>query len=336
MDCLDGYIGIKGCSDSEPESGLYINDLPGISIASIDGIANAEKVTYVKVFEDISRRALRRFATLVNNWLAVRYQLKTITQSANLGTITTTAETAASASKRGFTIFLSEQDDYVKSNLHVIHIQSLNLILKEAKNTTIKVYDIVELTDANGDMVVDELDSFVVTGQAGKNRIAVNEDYKPTLGLFVAYDSTDIDSLTLEVPDLNSFCGCVFDAYGCEAKIQGAISTDLTNVSRGTNTYGLSGIISIGCKFDQFVCDNRQAFSTALWFLYGHEYWNERIYTDRLNRYGTIDKEKAEKARNETWTIFNNELQTALDGVHLDMDCCLECSAQVKMVEVQL
>lgn len=331
MDCLEGYIGIRGCSDSEPESGLYINDLPGISITSIDGIASAEKPTYIQVFQDIERRALRRFHTLVTNWISLRYKLKRVTQSANLGLITSATQTAASASYRGFTVILSELDDYVKSNLHVIHIQSLNLILTEAKNTTIKVYDIIE------EGVYDELDSFTVTGQAGQNRVAVNTDYKPTLGLFIGYDSTDIDSLTLEVPDLNHFCGCVCESLGCKAEVNGAISDNpVTEIAMGNNTYGLSGIVSIGCKYDQFLCDNRQAFATALWFLYGYEYWNERVYTDRLNRFGTVDKEKAEKAKVQLWTEFNEELQTALEGVNLEGNCCVECNAQVKLVEMAL
>ena len=43
MNCLTDYIGLRGCTDSDPISGLYINDLAGISLKSIDAIADNEQ-----------------------------------------------------------------------------------------------------------------------------------------------------------------------------------------------------------------------------------------------------------------------------------------------------
>jgi hypothetical protein len=53
MECLINYIGLQACANTEPSiSGKYINTLPGISLESIDKIANAEQVTYAGVWRD--------------------------------------------------------------------------------------------------------------------------------------------------------------------------------------------------------------------------------------------------------------------------------------------
>ncbi len=72
MDCLKDYIGIQGCGAPVPLappgetlsdvfSGLYINQLPGVSLKSIEKLADEEQQNYLGVWADIQRRALLKF-----------------------------------------------------------------------------------------------------------------------------------------------------------------------------------------------------------------------------------------------------------------------------------
>lgn len=61
MDCLTGYIGLKVCGDETSASGMFINSLPGISLESIDKIAESEQVTYAGVWADVQAEAAVRF-----------------------------------------------------------------------------------------------------------------------------------------------------------------------------------------------------------------------------------------------------------------------------------
>lgn len=62
MECLIDYIGLQSCAnDQVPDSGLYINTLPGISLESIDKIADGEQVTYKGVWLDTQKEAAVRF-----------------------------------------------------------------------------------------------------------------------------------------------------------------------------------------------------------------------------------------------------------------------------------
>lgn len=63
LDCLKDYIGFIHCMGvyEQPESGLFINTLPGISLESIDKIADSEQITYRGVWNDAQLEAIPRF-----------------------------------------------------------------------------------------------------------------------------------------------------------------------------------------------------------------------------------------------------------------------------------
>lgn len=63
LTCLVDYIGLQNCGGvyEQSESGLYINSLPGISLESIEKIADAEQVTYKGVWDDAQTEAMVRF-----------------------------------------------------------------------------------------------------------------------------------------------------------------------------------------------------------------------------------------------------------------------------------
>lgn len=61
--CLIDYVGLQACGGvyESPLSGLYINSLPGISLESIDKIADSEQITYAGVWADAQTEAAVRF-----------------------------------------------------------------------------------------------------------------------------------------------------------------------------------------------------------------------------------------------------------------------------------
>lgn len=62
LNCLKDFIGLSYCDgDAQPPSGLFLNSLPGISIESIDKIAEAEQAGYLGVWKDVQTSALAQF-----------------------------------------------------------------------------------------------------------------------------------------------------------------------------------------------------------------------------------------------------------------------------------
>lgn len=65
LDCLIDYIGfirVLGVYD-QPESGQYINSLPGITLENVESIADSEQETYVGVWNDVQKEASARMYT---------------------------------------------------------------------------------------------------------------------------------------------------------------------------------------------------------------------------------------------------------------------------------
>lgn len=339
MNCLKGHIGIEGCSQTPVASSLYINRLPGIELKAIDKLATQDQENFHGVWNDIEERAVRRFKNEVNKEFKKRYKLKTLTQSFNIERLIDASDVILESPEyRGFTVELNrETDDYVASNMQLIHIQSLFLYLSIAQTTTIKVYDLDTLT---------EIDSIKVDGEEGWNTVSVNGNYN-SRRIFVGYDSFSIDSVTQDITKLSQavkygtisddYCLC-FSYSNQNVEIRGAKS-DLNDVSPefGNNTFGLSGLISIKCSYEGLVCNNLDTFETALWYLEASEFCFERRFTSRLNEFTLFDKTKAKELQEEYEKRFLNELSTAIEGINLNMqDLCLECNEQFQYTDARL
>jgi len=341
MDCLEDWILVKTCATTTPDSGVYLEDLYGVSLRQIDEIANEDQVNFTGVWADIQKRALNRFKTDVISGLKKRYLLKTLTSNVSIGkNVLQTTETASASEYRGLRIELNdENDDYVYSNLHRIYIQNVQINLKSAVNADIKFYDL-----DTGTLLLTK----TYTGVQGWQSINVNQ-YFDVRRLFVGYDASLADSIDTDINKIRSYS----ETICCGLEIDGASSTqaDPTTLTLGNNTFGLIINCAAVCGYEALVCNNKDLFTQSLLYLLGIELMNERIYSDRLSRYTTIDLRQAELLRQEFMSrykggqvdngtvilSFDGELPTALDGIQLNQnDCCIECNDTIMFKDANL
>lgn len=339
LNCLKGHIGIEGCGGETPASDLYINRLPGIEMEAIDKIATADQVNFQGVWEDIEERAVRKFRNKVVMEFNKRYKLKTITQAVDIEKlINTDVSTASGADYRGYALELNRDvDDYVASNMQSIYIKSLPLYLSGAVNTTVKIFDLDTET---------ELFSQAVTGVQGWNTVSVNQTFSYRR-LYVVYNATNVTSVEQDITKLrqavlygNDGCHCLC-YYGSNLRIEirGASSTiaDPFNITYGDDTFGLSGIFSVQCSYDNLICNNMPVFETAFWYLCGAEFCFERSYTSRINKFTPMDQKKAKELEKTYNTRFEEELITAIGGIDLDLnDLCLVCNEPIRQADARV
>lgn len=345
MKCLQDYIGIRYLNGPVPDSGLYINSLPGVSLKAIDKIANEEQVTFSGVWSDVQNRSLKKFESAITNYFAKKWQLRVIHESIQLpnsflGTDAVNQLTPAAPGYRGITYDLG----FTASPMACIHIETLQIYLLAPQSTvTFKVWEVIDNANAN------LLDTFTLTGGvAGWNTLKVNKDYN-VWKIFVGYESTSIDSIWMPLNraydmfnqqsliqwPTNSPCQAwLFGGATTPPYTGGDVTTnDYGNLTELNNTYGLSGQIGTKCGFENIICAWKQKFATALWYAHGSELMIERMFSDRLNRYTTIDMERAQKLQKYFEQMAEKELATVMDGIDLvTWDCCLNCNAQVQLV----
>lgn len=75
LTCLTGYIGIRTCADDQPGSGLYINDLPGISNEVLQMVTDYESETYLQTWKEIEERTILQYRTRLMAKLNECYQI---------------------------------------------------------------------------------------------------------------------------------------------------------------------------------------------------------------------------------------------------------------------
>jgi hypothetical protein len=309
-------------------------------LESIDKIAEADQVTYAGVWRDVQQRAALRFENDIVRAFQSKYQIRNVTQSLDLLKFIDTVndQTAAAAKWRGFTIELVQSNIYhwVQSALQTIHIQSIWLYRKAVTAAvTAKVFNL-----ETGEVLATI--TIPVNTAAGWTEVNVNTRFFAPR-LFVAFDSTAVDCVEGDITSdiINRFSDCACAIFNdCEGAINGAQSTSLltsvtdSDIATGNNMFGLSGIFSIGCSYYSLVCQNKTQFLMAWAFLLGREMMWERTNSSRINRWTTIDKDKANEQMEKFNTEYLKELDTVTAGFSLNTgDCCLECNAPVQYRE---
>lgn len=85
------------------------------------------------------------------------------------------------------------------------------------------------------------------------------------------------------------------------------------------------------------VCEKKELFDVALWYLHGVEVMIERTSTDAMNRYTSIDLDKAERLKEEFYAEFQSALSDAVLSMNPeDSDCidgCVDCNDAIRFVQ---
>lgn len=334
MDCLYNYIGIRANATNggygiveAPESNLYINDLPGVTFNMGSAVVNSDQSAFLDMWDSVQRRALKVFTTTFTNAMSKKYRLKQITESYTLPDVIGTATHAPVVGElRGIYI-----DCFIgKSSFHHIPVGTVKVYTTAACSFDLKIYGVT------GNDTLTELDSFPVTSTgAGWKTVIVNKKYTNNRRLFIAYDGSDITSpsITLNGIDLNPwiynlqyFFNHVFISGGTYDSIGDRFT------SGPMDTYGITMTAGLQCSYDVLICNYRENIALAWWYLLGAELMKERIYTDRINRYTTIDLNKAKELRSEFEGLYTNELMTFVDSLTLSKDWCIDCDAIIRQI----
>lgn len=356
LDCLKDFIGVQGCTTTTPDSGIFINQLPGVELEMIDSLADEQQVDFIGVYDDIQERAVRRLKTDVNAEFKKRHLLKNITQSIDLGRnldfVDFAVARVAAPEYRGIALTLRRQDkDFAYSNLQTIYVQEVSVFFTSLNPTTIKIFDIQTGVELFSKDVPAPLDTELVSVQ-------VNQTFE-SREIIVVYDGTLLDAITYDLQRLKNAVnrrqdGCNLFSISCDdgnrnAELRGMFTPNQNNPEEdivfGDNSFGLTVKWSVICSFDTFVCNNKETFTRSLWYLLGIELMWERMFTDRLSRFTTFDNNRAKELaklfeviyRGGTIDdiVYEGELFMAIDAMDLnDSDYCLECYSEVRIDEL--
>jgi len=329
MTCISDLIGIKnGCSDTIPVSGLYVNDLPGMSLKIADAAANSEKVNGFTLIQNRIDFASTYLSNDIRTYLQDKFVINSILESSKAGFYKDDNDIIASSNKlKGIKVTVREEP-FIN-----INISKIGLRFDSVQTTNIYIYNLYTaelLYTLPITTVADEITYITVNKQIATN--------KQRLSLFICTDvsvSDYYDSSVLEVGNKQGCSTCQSSRY--LSRISGgsldpALSKTESNFVSANNTGGITLDYTIECDMDNYICSLGRSLSWSLLYKTGHLIMQELINSDQLNTVVMINKSRNEELLSYYEAEYIKSINQLTSNLKTPDDICFNCSPRIKKV----
>jgi hypothetical protein len=301
---------ITASKDTPSRSGLYANQLPGVTLDLLDDLTKDEQESWEEFWSDIYDRSITNFVGEVQGKLADKFNVNLVLLARETSSFK--ADLNTNTGDAGIKL------QFVLPKYGVIHVVQIEVYADYGQtDKTFTFYD----TDASGR----ELYSKTVDLEAGLNTINIDQDFSVDK-LFIGFDAEDVSIRQTQNRYFDechyfeySDTSCLFPCYG---NTKGSVSQ--------YNGGGLNVIYNIHCSIRKFVEDNINIYKEAFWYRIGLELLRERIFSDRFNRWTTMQSEDAEKKEATYAKECELKLNNAIRSLRLTEDpTCFACKNTV-------
>lgn len=329
MGCFDDIIGIdKLCSAETPSSGLFIQDLPGVTVKLADMAADEETSSGVALINEKITFATNSILQDIREFMLPYMKHNSALENSTIGYYQD--DLLAVAAEAGY-----RKGIQVKIDNHRyldFYINSIKLQTNTSGATSIYIYNLI-----TGKL----LDTIAITTVADvPTEVFVKKSYKTEnqkLNLFIAIDGnvgTYQTGLSKSHLGCQTCTGGYQNNYAIFQNVKIANAGPFTNVSTRATTYttGLSINYSISCSIDVFACNISNLLAWPILHKTGAELMRELQYSRRLNSIIVIDKGMNEKLRAEFDAEYAKSMQRILDNISVPNDECFKCQQKIKSV----
>ena len=329
LDCLNGLIAVKGCGSNPTAS--YIQQLPGISIPDIDVAISTDHANAKAFLEEQILFAQEIVIQDVYQHLALKHELKSFIENDTVGEYyeLKTAVAAQAGYLTGIRLRI-DSTPYLK-----LFINQIRLFVNTTGDVDIFIYDLQQgkLLDT---ITVDAVAGEIVTTD-------VNKEYftqKQRMNLFIGYLST-FESYKANVTNAaggDDCTGCCSYSNGnisfFGSKILDASQKTTDNIEGNSGTAGISFSYSLGCSFEEHLCNIRNMLALPLKYKAGELIMQQLKVSKRPNPLVTAYKGD----NDELMGFYNGKYETLmkslLKNMRMPTSVCFECKPQSRSVVV--
>lgn len=310
------YIGLDRSTPSR--SGLYVVDLPGVSVSLVESLTGDEQADYLEMWDRVYGRACENFvediATAMQDKFLVEEKLATretsqFQEDANDNT-----------GLAGVTLRFN-LPKYAK-----IHILSVEIMSGVPHTTPPFAFNIYE-NDENGRILYEGLKAI----PAGRSVINVDQDFEADQ-LFIGYNPQSFDLNQTENKYFKSN-GYIYDKLACTFPC--GCGSDHAGYVRQVNGGGLNVKFVVQCAIEKFVADNLPVFKNSLWYYCGLELVNERLFNERLSQYTTMDEETMARLETKFTSYVDKKIKKVVSGLRIpEGSPCFICEGGGRVVNL--
>lgn len=302
--CLNDFIGVR-CLTTNPTSGLWINDLPGINLRYAADIVDSDGVSGLQFLKEKIDYATKLVVQELNAIALPYFRLNALVDQIEAGVFKNNYQNW-SAGQRGVRI-KSSNGRLLRIRINTVKFKSnnpstsLDFQIKDGQD----VYNYTGTTDVNGYY---EFNPEFIS--------KANE-------VFVTVDS---DNNSINRTEVKQGCGCSTK----NTKFLTANGWDGVTGKIANTTFGLVVDATAECSYDEFACMVISKLSFPILFKAGIEIVKEAVGTDRLNSITLLDTDKANfllKDFEEQYAKHTKILADSMPELMKRIDnCCIICN----------
>ena len=332
--CDSSLLALRGCSESSPATGLYIDDV-GLTESLLSQFETDKYNTPLELFEDKRSLAWRKIQTEMLGKLNPFFKADTVIENRAVGQINTTCNSTTPAQGAGtyvgVRLIMSPQiTSYLK-----MFISDLNIYIDSSNtNVNVLVFDLVQnklietIVYAEG-----SLEQYIAKTYLSKRK---------KLDIALVYESTVVATKT--VPKYGNCTDCsgkvkdvvicpFVNAIGVQLDWDGTIISNLANKSV---TGGVSINYNIECDRESYLCSIGSTMSMALLYATAVEIYDYALTVSphiRVNTAVTYNSEQLIQARDIMASKYNSEMNLVLGNFRMPSDVyCFNCKENLRYV----
>lgn len=287
MNCLDQIlcgdrviIGIKDyVKCSNPESRLYINELPGMSLKKATAISPEQFQSGVDFLDSCIKMAIRQVFDEFEQELTPYFDFTTIVESRKLNVFSEVNTIDPAPIERGLIIkrWRSEAARLFVNEIYVNVVQSGPAV--------IKVIDGKTVTEYQADL------------SAGKNTVLINQKTESE-SIKIVFNQNNFETYNCNYNNgYNGYNGChsCGGGYSKDIYVAGWDGTK-EDVSK---CFGMGIDVNVQCYSENVLCVLLPKMNFLIWYKAGICVLKEHISSDRINHLTIFGKEKAKELLDE-------------------------------------
>jgi hypothetical protein len=335
MNCLTNYIGLKSCNAQQPLSGLYINDLPGMSNEFLNAIATQDQPSFIQMYESVQRVVLEQIKSQVR---ASLYEIAEATMDQSLfftkrpTVFTQQVIQPASAEAKYKGIWVSAfGSKYLQMRVNSVWIYNSGA---EAQYVPLKIFSTFDWS---------VLYETTITVPSGFSEVAINQviDLQfDGLNVFLAIDTTDVPTIKNPwLSDLSEWgvsdCACAnrgpnhywnyqdWTIYPVTMPLNVALPD---KIKTDFNQSGVMFNLELICSTESFICANREHLKMFIAYALAEQILLNKLAGFNQNFHATFNPEQTERTMVTFRGMKEMALKTWAKSVNLSgEDMCFSC-----------
>ncbi len=296
MNCLNEIlcgkryiIGIKDYVDCDkPESGLFINQVPGINLKAASKIAPDQAQSGALFLQECIKTATQMVFDEFLDELTKYFNFNNIVETRDLQNFSADVKVMANV-KRGIVL------KRWRSELAQIYVERIYVKVKQTGPAVIEITDGAEVTTINADLTAEVINIIDVRKKFNKESISI------------LMNDQNFDTYNCNMSDWNS-CGSCASSTGKHFLVRGWNGA----AEESGSCYGIGVMAYIRCFEENVICSILPRMYWLILYKSAIVFLKEFIATDRVNFLATFGKEMAATVLEDCEEEYKKKWKTLL------------------------